>query len=424
MDSASETRSGRAPRRTAARRKRFDAARVRRDFPALAGDLVFLNSASMGAVSTPALRAIEEQTRLLAEGPAKLGWNRFIERFEAGVDRAREEAARLLGARRDEVGLIGDTTSGLHQAIDAIPFAEGDNVVLSDLEYPQVALAAQNARRERGVEVRFVRHRDGRVTADDYRAAVDRRTRAILVSSVGWVTGERVDLAALSNLAEERDLFLVVDAVQQLGGVSLDCAKLRIDFLTAGGYKWLNAPFGCGLFYARSAAHERGIHVRRVGLLGLEEPEGGWGSFYGSPTMKPLPDLSPTATVRRFEAQGTHDRLGAAGLAAALAHRNAQGRREIDRHVLELTGTLIDELAGRGAKIWTPRAAPRRAGIVCFTFGGGPAADIALQQKLEAERIFVGARYCSGVGGVRVAVHLFNTRRDVRALLAAIDRLR
>lgn len=397
---------------------------MRRDFPALARDVVFLNSASMGAVSAPALDAIAQQTRLLAEGPAKLGWNRFIARFEAGVERARAEAARLLGAARHEVGLIGDTTSGLHQAMDAIPFADGDNVVLSDLEYPQVALAAENVRRERRVEVRFVRHRDGRVTADDYRAAVDRRTRAILVSSVGWVTGERVDLAALSSLAEERDFFLVVDAVQQLGGVSLDCAKLRVDFLTAGGYKWLNAPFGCGLFYARAAAHERGIRVRRLGLLGLEEPEGGWGSFYGSPAMKPLPDLSPTATARRFEAQGTHNRVGAAGLAAALAHRNAQGRRDVDRHLLELTGELIEELADRGAKIWTPRPAHRRAGIVCFTFGGGPAADGALQQTLEAERIFVGARYCSGVGGVRVAVHLFNTRQDLRALLEAVDRVR
>ena len=378
----------------------------------------------MGAVSSPALAAIGRQARLLAAGPARLGWNRFIGRFEEGVERARAEAARLLGAERDEVGLIGDTTSGLHQAIDAIPFMDGDNLVLSDLEYPQVALAAENVRRERRVEVRFVKNRDGRITADDYRAAIDGRTRAILVSSVGWVTGERVDLGTLSTLAEENGIFLVVDAVQQLGGVSFDCSKLRVDFLTAGGYKWLNAPFGCGVFYVRRTAHERELRVRRVGLLGLEEPAGGWGPFYGSPSMKPLPDLDPAPSIRRFEAQGTHDRLGAAGLAAALAHRNAQGRRDVDRHILDLAGELIEELAARGARIWTPREARARAGIVCFTFGGGPQADVKLQQRLEARRIFVGARYCSGVGGVRVAVHLFNTESDVRALLTAIDRLR
>ena len=35
--------------------------------------------------------------------------------------------------------------------------------------------------------------------------------------------------------------------------------------------------------------------------------------------------------------------------------------------------------------------------------------------------IFTTVRYCSGVGGVRVAIHLFNTRADLAALLAALD---
>lgn len=378
----------------------------------------------MGVASRQALAAIDEQRRRLAAGPRGLGWSRFIAGFESGVARARREAARLLRAAEDEVGLISDTTSGLHQAIDAVPLRDGDNLVLGDLEYPQVALAAENARREHGVEVRFARHRGGRVSIDDYRAVIDRRTRAVLVSSVGWVTGERIDLAAFSDLAERSGFFLVVDAVQQLGGVAIDCSRLRVDFLTAGGYKWLNAPFGCGVFYVRRGAHDLGLRVRRVGLLGLQEPEGGWGGFYDSPEMRPLPPLGPVRSARRFEAQGTPNRLGAAGLAAALRHRNAQGRRAVERHILDLAGELIDELAARGATVWTPRPERRRAGIVTFTFGGGAAADKRLHRSLERREIFTTARYCSGVGGVRAAVHLFNTRADLHALLAAIDEWR
>jgi selenocysteine lyase/cysteine desulfurase len=401
----------------------FLAERARRDFPALRG-IVFLNAASMGIASAQALAAIDAQRAWLAAGPRDQRWARFVERFERGIGEARAEAARLLRADSDEVGLIPDTTAGLHQAIDAIPFRRGDNIVLGDLEYPQVALAAQNARRELGVEVRFVPHRAGRVTVDDYRGAIDRRTRAVLASSVGWVTGERLDLASLSQLAEERGFFLVIDAVQQLGGVSLDCSQLGIDFLTSGGYKWLNAPFGCGVFYVRRSAHSRGLRVRRVGILGLEEPRSGWSTFYGSPDMKPLPELPPAATVRRFEAQGTPNRLGAAGLAAALRHRNRLGRAAVDAHILDRGGELVDELRLRRARVWTPREPGARAGIVTFTFGGGAAADERLRASLERRSIFTSARYCSGVGGVRVAIHLFNTRRDVTALLAVIDRFR
>ncbi len=401
----------------------FRAESARRSFPGL-GDIVFLNAASMGIASSPALAAIEDQARLLRAGPRSRRWARFVELFERGVAEARREATRLLGAEVDEVGLISDTTAGLHHAIEAIPFEAGDNVVLGDLEYPQVGLAAANARRERGVELRFIPHRAGRMSMDDVRAAIDSRTRALLVSSVGWVTGERVDLAAYSDLAERHDLFLVVDAVQQLGALSIDCSKLRIDFLTSGGYKWLNAPFGCGVMYVRRGVHDRGVHVRRIGLLGLEEPRSGWSSFYASPDMKPLPDLLPARTIRRFEAQGTPNRLGAAGLAAALRHRNRQDGRGVDRHVLDLGAELIAELAARGARIWTPREEAARAGIVTFTFGDGPAADESLRGFLERRRIYASARYCSGVGGVRVAIHLFNVREDLRALLAAIDAFR
>ena len=385
---------------------------------------MFLNSASMGIASAPALGAIEAQVRLLEGGPRRRGWAGFGKRFEAGIAAARREAARLLDAGEGEVGLVSDTTAGLHHAIDAIPFRRGENVVLSNLEYPQVALAAQNAEREHGVELRFVTHRAGRLSIDDYRAAVDRRTRAMLVSSVGWVTGERLDLGALSELAAKQGFFLVVDAVQQLGGVAIDCSKLRIDFLTSGGYKWLNAPFGCGVLYVRRGVHELGLRVRRVGLLGLEEPASGWDSFYESPHMKPLPDLRPARSVRRFEAQGTPNRLGAAGLAAALRHRNAQGCRAVDRHILELGEELITELEARGATVWTPRAESARAGIVTFTFERSPKRDKRLRDDLERRKIFVSARYCSGIGGVRVATHLFNTRQDLVALLRTVDEFR
>ncbi|MGH7899688.1 MAG: aminotransferase class V-fold PLP-dependent enzyme [Candidatus Binatia bacterium] len=399
----------------------FDVAR--RDYPALEGT-VFLNSASMGMVSASALAALEAELGILAEGPRELGWARYGERLERGIGRARAEAARLVAASAEEIGLVTDTTGGLHGAIDAIPFRDGDNVVLSDLEYPQVALAADNARRENGVEIRFVRHRGGRLTVDDYRCAIDSRTRAVLVSSVGWVTGQLLDLAGLSALADERGFFLVVDAVQHLGGVSIDVSSLRIDFLVAGGYKWLCAPFGCGILFVRRGAHELGLRVRRLGLLGSSAPEEGWDAFYDSPRMVPLPGLEPEQSVRRFEAQGTPNRFGAVGLAAALEHRNQFAADAVDRHIRALGALLIESLAARGATVWTPVDEAERAGIVSFTFGEGPSADKRLHAFLESRKIFTSARWCSGVGGVRLAVHLYNSPADVDALVSALDDFR
>ena len=148
----------------------------------------------------------------------------------------------------------------------------GDNIVLCDLEYPQVALSATHVQQYLGVEVRVVRHRQGLVTIDDYAELIDKRTRLLLVSSVQWINGLRLDLAAFSQLAEQHGCFLVVDAIQQLGALPLDLSGLRVDFLAAGAQKWLNAPFGVGLLYVRQGVQDRVQPGLAHGLFALAEP--------------------------------------------------------------------------------------------------------------------------------------------------------
>lgn len=395
---------------------------VRAGVPGLR-DVVFLNAASMGAPPKEALDAVAAALAHLERGPVGKTWGGFVEEFERGVELARGEAATLLHAGADEIAFVGDTTAGLHHAVQAIPFRAGDNLLVSDLEYPQVALAAADAVRNDGVEIRWVKHRGGRLSVDDYRDAVDGRTRAILASSVAWTNGLRLDLVALSELATEKDLFLVVDAIQQLGALELDVSSLAIDFLTSGAYKWLNAPFGVGIFYASRRALGRGLRVRRLGLAGLGPPAEGWGRFFESPAMVPLPDLAPAGTAARFDPQGTPPRLGCAGLAAALRWRNRLGGAA-ERHVLDLSGELLGELAARGILVLTPDEDRERAGIVAFTLDGDPETDRRLCRFLEARRIYTTVRYCSGVGGVRAAIHVYTTPDEVNTFLEALDGFR
>ncbi len=401
----------------------FSAERARADVPGLEG-IAFFNAASVGIPPRVALEAVAAKLRHLEHGPRGGTWTKHVEDYEDGLAKARAEGARLLGAEPEEIAFIADTTSGLHHAMQAIPFRAGDNVVLADLEYPSVALAATDAARDDGVELRWVAHRNARVTVDDYRKAIDGRTRAVVASSVAWVTGERLDLAALSQLATERGVFLVVDAVQQLGGLPMDVSKLAIDFLASGAHKWLNAPFGAGLFYASRRVHERGIRTRRLGIGGHVPPAGGWGRYFETPDLEPVPKLAPAMTAARFDAQGTPPRLAAAGLAASLAWRNSMDPRGVESHILGLAGELLGELESRGFRIFTPRRAAERAGIVTFSIDGDPTTDRHLRRFLEDRNVFTTARYCSGVGGVRASVHVYTTPGEVKELLRAIDEFR
>ncbi|MGH8007578.1 MAG: aminotransferase class V-fold PLP-dependent enzyme [Candidatus Binatia bacterium] len=395
---------------------------IRADFPG-STQQVYLNAAGVGLPPRSALDAVQRVAALLGQGPAEGGSNAYYRALGEPLLHARGEGARLLNVTPAEIAFIDDTTMGLNIALAAIPFTPGDNLILCDLEYPQVAISAAHPQRHFGVEVRVARHREGVVTVDDYTTLIDKRTRLLLVSSVQWINGLRMDLAAFSQLAEQHGCFLVVDAIQQLGAIPLDLSGLRVDFLAAGAQKWLNAPFGLGLLYIRKGVQEQVHPGLAHGLFALAEPPEGWVRYLGDPGLTPFLPLPPASDARRFEIHGMPKTLGATGLAESLAYVNRLDQRAVAEHIMMLGEFLIEELKQRGIKVWTPSAPHLRSGIVtCEPFSEAERVH-QLAQALERQRIYASVRYCSGVGGLRVSIHYYTSREDVEMLLAAMDEI-
>lgn len=393
---------------------------VRADFPG-STQQVYLNAAGVGLPPRSALNAVQQAATLLGQGPADMGYKAYYRALGGAAIKAREEAARLLKTTPAEIAFIDDTTMGLNIALAAIPFTTGDNIVLCDLEYPQVAISATHPRQHLGVEIRIARHQNGVVTVDDYAKLIDKHTRLLLVSSVQWINGLRMDLAAFSQLAEQHDCFLIVDAIQQLGAIPLDLSGLRVDFLAAGAQKWLNAPFGLGVLYVRHGIQERVRPGLAHGLFAFAEPSEGWVRYLGDPTLTPFLSLPLAPDARRFEIHGMPKTIGTSGLAQSLAYVNGLDQHAVTEHIITLGDFLIEELKRRGIKVWTPAARQLRSGIVtCEPF---PDAERVhrLTQALEARRIYPTVRYCSGVGGLRISIHYYTNREDLEALLAAMD---
>lgn len=398
----------------------LDVTAIKADFPGTSQQ-VYLNTAGVGLPPRSALDAVQEVCGLLGQGPAQLGYGAYYQALGEAAASAKNEAARLLGVSPPEIAFIDDTTMGLNIALAALPFQPGDNIVLCDLEYPQVAISAAHPQQRSQVEIRVARHTGGVVSVDDYAALVDHRTRLMLVSSVQWINGLRTDLAAFSQLAEERGCFLVVDAIQQLGAIPLDLSGLRVDFLAAGGQKWLNAPFGTGLLYISGRLHDTLQPGLAHGLFAYDEPSGGWVKYLGDPGLTPFVSLPLAPDARRFEIHGMPKMLGTAGLAASLAYVNRLDRDALLDHILGLGEFLIEELTRRGIRVWTPREAHLRSGIVtCEPFAEAERVH-QLDQALQAQQIYPTVRYCSGIGGLRVSIHYYTERADLEALLAALD---
>lgn len=390
---------------------------IREEFPALR-DKTFLDAACVSIAPRCAVAAIEaflQRALLCTEPSATLNHIAMDEERAA----ARPLVARLLNAREDEIALVESTSQGLAIAAQAVPLAPGDQVLLAAPEFMEVALPWCQLRGRMGIELTVVPHRDGRLLVEDFAAHMTPRTRLVVASSVQWSHGFRMDIAALSTLCRDRRVWLVADAIQQLGAVPIDVQATPVDLLACGGHKWLNAPFGCGFLYIR---RERMAELRPplAGYLAVETPEGGWGNYFQTPSIQPVRDYRYVNAARQYEAGGTANYPGAIGLAASLRMILELGQDRIAERVWTLGDTLIEELHRRGIAVITPPEHAERAGIVTFSLGA-PERNVALMEHLLARRVLVSVRYTAGIGGVRVACHFFNNEGDIGRLIEGVD---
>ena len=194
---------------------------VRREqFPALA-DKTFLDAACASLAPRAAAQAISAFLHDVQECPGRSA-TEFHVRLDAARDEARPEAGRLIGASAQDIALVENTSQALTVTARAVRAGAGDNILVPDLEYLQVPLAWRQLPAALAPDIRLVHNVDGTLPVEQFAAAADSRSRAVVMSSVQWSNGYRADLDAIGAFCRDRDLLFVVDAIQQLGAFPID----------------------------------------------------------------------------------------------------------------------------------------------------------------------------------------------------------
>jgi cysteine desulfurase/selenocysteine lyase len=371
----------------------YDVEALRRaEFPwAARGDRVYLNHASTGPLPARTLRALSTWTESRGEP-----W-RISDDMEFDVmDRARDLAARLIGATAHEIALTTNTSHGINIAARCLPLRDGDIVLSSDREFPANVYPWMALAREGITYERIPCTSTGLPDEEAILRALDRpRVRVLTLSWVSFATGFTCDLERMGRACRERDIYFVVDAIQGVGVRPLDVHRCHIDILACGGQKWLLSPWGSGFAY-----------VRRDLVRKLEPREVGWLAVRGSRDFNRLVeyDLSWYDDARRFEV-GTLPYQDLAAFCASVEMLLDVGIPCISAHVSALMDKTIVRLRSAGAAVITPDDAARRAGIV--TVRANDAEGVS--ERLARAGIVCGLRE----GAIRLSPHLYSTEDDV-----------
>ncbi|VAX18047.1 Cysteine desulfurase, partial [hydrothermal vent metagenome] len=344
-------------------------------------------------------QARDAMTTLLLEQSESIYLN--MNRWLANIAQTRKLAAKITGAKAEEIAFIRNTSDGVSIVASGIRWKKGDEIIINDLEFPSNVYPWLNLERL-GVKIVKVESKDGIVSPSMLIKHVTPKTKLLAISSVQFSTGYRVDLATLGQMARDQDFLFFVDAIQSLGVLPMDVKEFGIDFLSCGGHKWLCAPEGIGIFFCDES---------RLDLLDLTRL--GWNSVENNLNFSNI-DFTIKKTAGRFE-EGTTNLVGLYGLQASLELLLEKGIERNEEHVLNLNEHLRHRLAGMGYKILSPQDEKRRSGIVIFSTAD-PSQNEMLVKKLANEKVLVIERG----GGVRVSPHFFNTMEDIDRLLSLL----
>jgi selenocysteine lyase/cysteine desulfurase len=301
----------------------------------------------------------------------------------------REQLARLINAPSPaDIALLKNTSGALSVVAHGFPWTLGDNVVISDEEFPSNRIVWQSLVLL-GVEVREVRLRGAADPEQALLDAADAQTRLLSISSVQYASGLRLDLERLGEGCRQRGIAFCVDAIQSLGALRFDTQAFHADFVMADAHKWLLGPEGIALFYCSPEWRER-LELHEFGWHMVEQP----GDFDRR-------DWKPAASARRFEC-GSPNMLGIHAFSPSVSLLLEIGMEEIEKRVLDNARLLIEAIAERPElKLITNPAAGRYAGIVTFRHRNQSAEQ--LHRHLTAQGVVCIPRG----GGVRYSPHFY-----------------
>ena len=336
--------------------------------------------------------------------------------------KAYEEAQKLLNADPEEIALVESTSHGLNIAAQGIELQPGDNIITTNLEFIQVALPWCVMRREKKIEIRVCKTKDNRFTVDDFAALADERTRIIVMSTLEWCNGWASDMKAIGDFCQEKGIFLVVDAVQQLGVTKIDTKECHFDLLVAGGHKWLNSPYGTGVLYVNKNSLSK-IKQSYAGYLNTTVPEGGWGAYWEKVDAQAVYDWTFPNTARKYEIGGTSNYAGAIALGESLGLVNEIGIENIQQRVWEIGEYCMDRWEEIGGTVITHRDPGRRGGIIITRLYQDVEQDRAILRELHSRQIFIAQRFTDHVGGFRISCSWVNNKQDIDNMIEAVKEI-
>ena len=399
----------------------YDIAKIREDFPILSREvygkpLVYLDNAATTQKPRQVVDAmVEEYYNVNAN--VHRGVHYLSQRATDLHEAAREKVRAFINAgKTEEIIFTRGTTESLNLVASSFSDAfmkEGDEVIVSTMEHHSNIVPWQLQASKKGIVLKVIpMNEKGELLLDAYEQLFTERTKIVSITHVSNVLGTVNPVKEMIAVAHVHGVPVMVDGAQSAPHFKVDVQDLDCEFYAFSGHK-MYGPTGVGVLYGKEDWLDRMPPYQGGGEM-IEHVT------FEKTTFERLPF--------KFEA-GTPDYVATHGLATAIDYITSLGMENISAHERMLTQYAMQEMAKIDGMRFFGEAEGKDA-VVSFLVK-----DIHhLDMGTLLDRLGIAVRtghHCAQplmdrleiLGTVRASFALYNTKEEVDALVAGVQRV-
>jgi len=360
--------------------------------------IINLNNGGVSPQPKVVQDAFERFNRMSNEAPSYYMW-RILDK---GREPLRDKLAQLAGCSSEEIAINRNTTEALETIIFGLNLKKGDEVVVSNFDYPNMMNSWKQRAKRDGVVLKVVKldvpMENEEEIVSRYENAITSKTKIVHVTHmINW-TGQVLPAKAITKMAHNKGAEVIVDGAHSFAHIDYNISDINCDYFGTSLHKWLCAPFGSGLLYVKK-----------------EKIEKLWTMFSN--------DNPNSNDIRKFENLGTRSFPTEQAIGNAIDFHKSIGIKRKEERLRYLKNYWMEKIKDLPDVIlYTSFTSEYSCALATFGIKGKD--PIELSRSLFSKyKIHTTNINHEGVKGVRVTPHVYTTLYDLDRLVKAIKEL-
>jgi selenocysteine lyase/cysteine desulfurase len=364
----------------------------------VSGSIINLNNGGVSPQPQVVQAAQERYNELCNETPTYYMW-RILEQNREPI---REKLAELAGCSSEEIAVNRNATEALDTVIFGLQLQKGDEVVLTQYDYPNMMQAWKQREMRDGIRLKWVQldlpKEDENYFVQKFVELFTPKTKVVHITHmINWM-GQILPVKKIAEEAHKRGIEVLVDAAHTFAQLDFKIPDLGADYLGTSLHKWLCAPFSTGMLYVKKEK------IKNIYPL--------------FPNNEPL---SPD--IRKFEVQGTRSFATEMAIAQAIDFHNLIGIQRKQARLQYLKNYWVEKcLSIPRFKINTSLKPEFACALAHFSLDGMPPEEVS-NRLFQDFKIHTVAVVWEKISGVRVTPHVYTLTSELDKMVKAIEKL-